>query len=145
MAYDPNNIFAKILRGEADAHVVLDEEHCLGFMDLMPQSPGHTLIIPREPAESIFDLSAETLAVLVATTRRVARAVKAAFEPAGMMILQLNGTDAGQTVFHIHFHVIPRYSGEGLTLHARSVAAPAQLREHAARIRAELDSAQTTD
>ena len=139
MAYDHNNIFAKILRGEADAHVVLDEEHCLAFMDLMPQSPGHTLIIPREPAQDIFDLSAESLAVLTATTQRVARAVKAAFQPAGMMILQLNGVDAGQTVFHIHFHVIPRYPGEGLTLHARSVADPADLRNHAARIRAVLD------
>ena len=139
MAYDHNNIFAKILRGEADAHVVLDEKHCLAFMDLMPQSPGHTLIIPREPAQDIFDLSAESLAVLTATTQRVARAVKAAFQPAGMMILQLNGPDAGQTVFHIHFHVIPRYPGEGLTLHARSVADPADLRNHAARIRAALD------
>lgn len=139
MAYDHNNIFAKILRGEADAHVVLDEEHCLAFMDLMPQSPGHTLIIPREPAQDIFDLSTAALGQLVATTQRVARAVKAAFEPPGMMIVQLNGADAGQTVFHIHFHVIPRYPGEGLTLHSRSVADPSDLRDHAARIRAVLD------
>ena len=141
MAYDPNNIFAKILRGEADAHVVLDEEHCLGFMDLMPQSPGHTLIIPREPAENIFDLSAPALGQLVATTQRVARAVKAAFKPPGMMIVQLNGVDAGQTVFHIHFHVIPRFPGEGLTLHARSIADAAELSEHAARVRAALEVA----
>ncbi len=138
MAYDPNNIFAKILRGEADAHVVLDEEHCLAFMDLMPQSPGHTLIIPREPAENIFDLSGRSLSVLVATTQRIARAVQAAFNPAGIMLLQLNGADAGQTVFHIHFHVIPRYPGEGLTLHARAVADAAELKDHAARIRYEL-------
>ena len=144
MAYDPDNIFAKILRGEADAHVVLDEEHCLAFMDLMPQSPGHTLIVPREPAEDIFGLSAPALTELITTTRRVARAVKAAFKPLGMMIVQLNGADAGQTVFHIHFHVIPRYEGEGLTMHARAVAAPAQLEEHAARIRAELASAHLT-
>ena len=138
MAYDTDNIFAKILRGEADAHVVLDEEHCLAFMDLMPQSPGHTLVIPREPAENLFDLSDEGLDVLVATTRRVARAVKAAFDPPGIMIVQLNGADAGQTVFHIHFHVIPRYPGDGLTLHARSVADAAELRANAARIRAAL-------
>ena len=140
MSYDDDNIFAKILRREGEAHVVLDEPQCLAFMDLMPQSPGHTLVIPREPAENIFDLSADGLSVLVATTQRVARAVKAAFQPAGIMILQLNGADAGQTVFHIHFHVIPRYPGEGLTLHARSMANAADLREHAARIRAELDS-----
>ena len=140
MSYDDDNIFARILRREAEAHVVLDEPQCLAFMDLMPQSPGHTLVIPREPAENIFDLSADGLSVLVATTQRVARAVKAAFQPAGIMILQLNGADAGQTVFHIHFHVIPRYPGEGLTLHARSMANAADLREHAARIRSELDS-----
>ncbi len=145
MAYDPDNVFAKILRGEADAHVVLDEEHCLAFMDLMPQSPGHTLIVPREPAESIFDLGTTALAQSIATTQRVARAVRAAFDPPGMMIVQLNGADAGQTVFHIHFHVIPRYPGEGLTLHARAPAAPAQLRAHAARIRAELESARPTN
>lgn len=138
MAYDPDNIFAKILRGEAEAHVVLDEEHCLAFMDLMPQSPGHTLVIPREPAEDIFDLGTAALARLITTTQRVARAVQAAFNPPGVMIVQLNGADAGQTVFHIHFHVIPRYEGEGLTLHARSVARAEDLRNHAARIRARL-------
>ena len=140
MAYDPDNIFAKILRGEASAHLVLDEEHCLAFMDLMPQSPGHTLIIPREPAENIFDLSTEGLAQLVSTTQRVARAVKTALQPAGLMIAQLNGTDAGQTVFHIHFHVIPRYAGEGLTFHARSMADSDELAANAARIRAALES-----
>ena len=138
MAYDPDNIFAKILRGEANAHVVLDEEHCFAFMDLMPQSPGHTLIIPREPAEDIFDLSTEALGQLITTTQRVARAVKAAFNPPGMMIVQLNGADAGQTVFHIHFHVIPRYAGEGLTFHARTMADADELAANAARIRAAL-------
>ena len=138
MAYDPDNIFAKILRGEANAHVVLDEEHCFAFMDLMPQSPGHTLISPREPAENIFDLSDEGLAHLTATTRRVARAVKTALNPAGLMIAQLNGVDAGQTVFHIHFHVIPRYAGEGLTFHARTMADADELAANAARIRAAL-------
>ncbi len=138
MAYDKDNIFAKILRGEAHAHTVLDEEHCLAFMDLMPQSPGHTLVIPKEPAENLFDLSAEGLGHLIATTQRVARAVKSAFEPAGLMVLQLNGADAGQTVFHIHFHVIPRYPGEGLTLQARSMADADDLAAHAASIRAAL-------
>lgn len=141
MAYDNDNIFAKILRGEANAHVVLDEQHCFAFMDLMPQSIGHTLIVPREPAENIFDLSDAGLRELIATTRRVARAVQAAFDPTGMMIMQLNGVDAGQTVFHIHFHVVPRYPGDGLKLHGRSIADTAALAEHAAKIRAQLDSA----
>ena len=141
MSYDPNNIFAKILRGEASAHVVLDEENCLAFMDLMPQSPGHILVIPREPAENLFDLSDTGLSALVLATRRVARAVRAAFNPTGLMIAQLNGADAGQTVFHIHFHVIPRTSGVGLPLHGRTVADAGELADHAARIRAQLDAA----
>jgi histidine triad (HIT) family protein len=139
VAYDKNNIFARILRGEAPAHTVLDDEHCLAFMDLMPQSPGHTLVIPKEPAENLFDLSAAGLGHAIATTQRVARAVKAAFQPAGIMMLQLNGADAGQTVFHIHFHVIPRYPGEGLTLHARSMADADELAAHAQRIQEALD------
>lgn len=139
MAYDPNNIFAKILRGDADAHVVLDESGCLAFMDVMPQSPGHTLVIARAPAADIFDVDAETLAALTAATRRVALAVRKAFAPGGVMVMQLNGADAGQTVFHLHFHVIPRYSGEGLALHGRSPANPEDLAAHAARIRAALD------
>lgn len=138
MAYDPENIFAKILRGEANAHVVLDEEYCLAFMDLMPQSPGHTLVIPKEPVENLFDLSSESLGRLMATTQRVAVAVKAAMHPPGLMILQLNGRDAGQSVFHTHFHVIPRYPGEGLTLHARPVADADELVANAAKIRAAL-------
>ena len=141
MPYDPDNIFARILRGEANAHVVLDEEHCLSFMDLMPQSPGHTLVIPREPAENLFELSDAALSELVLATRRVARAVRAAFKPPGMMIAQLNGAEAGQTVFHIHFHIIPRKGGLAMPLHASTMADAAELADHAARIRAELDAA----
>ena len=138
MAYDNDNIFARILRGELPAHVVLDEEHCLAFMDVMPQSPGHTLVIPRTPAENVFALSDEELSSLIVTTRRVAVAVKAAFDPGGVMLMQLNGADAGQSVCHIHFHVVPRYDGEGLKFHAREMAAPEVLADHAERIRAEL-------
>lgn len=137
-AYDPDNIFARILRGEAPAHVVLDEPDCLAFMDVMPQSPGHTLVIPKAPVADLFAIDAAALTGLIATTQRVAVAVRKAFEPGGVMVMQLNGADAGQTVFHLHFHVIPRYAGEGLTLHARSLAAPDALAAHAARIRAAL-------
>lgn len=138
MSYDNDNIFAQILRGEADAHVVLEDEHCLAFMDVMPQNPGHTLVIPREPATDLFQLSAENLMHLARTTQRVARAVKTAFKPDGVMVMQLNGAAAGQTVFHIHFHVVPRYQGEEVALHARTMAKPQELAEHAARIRAAL-------
>ena len=140
MAYDRDNIFARILRGEADAYRVLDEEHCLAFMDLMPQAPGHVLVIPREPAENLFELSDAGLSHLIVATKRVARAVRAAFAPPGMMIAQLNGAEAGQTVFHIHFHVIPREGGVAMPLHARNMADPAELAEHAARIGARLDA-----
>ncbi len=138
MAYDSDNIFARILRGELPAHVVLDEEHCFAFMDVMPQSPGHTLIVPRAAAETVFDLSDGELSCLIVTTRRVAVAVKAAFRPGGVMLMQLNGADAGQSVPHVHFHVIPRYDGEGLRFHARDMAEPEVLAAHAERIRAQL-------
>lgn len=138
MSYDDGNIFAKILRGEADAHIVLAEEHCLAFMDLMPQSPGHTLVIPRERAADLFDLSAAALSHLTLAVQRVARAVRAAFDAPGLMVAQLNGTAAGQSVFHIHFHVIPRQGGEQLQMHGRGMADPRQLAVYAARIRAAL-------
>lgn len=140
MAYDPDNIFAKILRGEMPSHTVLEEEHCVAFMDVMPQSPGHVLVIPREGAENLFDLSDDALGHVILATRRVAVAVQAAFDPGGIQIMQLNGADAGQTVFHIHFHVIPRYAGEGLALHARAMADPESLAEHAEKIRAALNA-----
>ena len=136
MAYDDSNIFAKILRGEANAHVVMEDAHCMAFMDVMPQSAGHTLVIPREPAENLFALSADGLSHLVAATQQVAQAVKRAFEPGGVMIAQLNGADAGQTVFHIHFHVVPRYGGgEPFKFHTRSMAPPEELARNAARLR----------
>ena len=139
MAYDPNNVFAKILRGELNAHVVLEDQNSLAFMDLAPQSPGHTLVIPKEPAENLFQLSPDGLGHLMRTTQRVALAVRQAFRPPGLMIAQLNGADAGQTVFHIHFHVIPRLTDEGPAIRSRSQAAQADLAAHAARIRAALE------
>ena len=143
MAYDADNIFARILRGEMNAHVVLDDMHCMAFMDVMPQSLGHTLVLPREPAENLFELSPEGLSHVAAATRRVAQAVRVAFDPGGVMVMQLNGADAGQTVFHIHFHIIPRYPGEEMKRHARSMADARQLEEQAARIRAALNAQPT--
>jgi len=139
MAYDPGNIFARILRGEVPAHKVYEDVHTLAFMDVMPQSDGHTLVIPRVAAENIFDLPPESLAATILTTQRVARAVKKAFSPPGVLIAQLNGTGAGQSVFHIHFHVVPRYEGIDLRFHAREMADQKMLAEHAARVRAALE------
>ena len=139
MAYDPSNVFARILRGEIPAHKVHEDEHTLAFMDVMPQSEGHTLVIPKAAAENIFELEPDALAATILATQRVARAARRAFDAPGVMIAQLNGAGAGQTVFHIHFHVIPRYDGIDLRFHARGMADPQVLAAHAARIRAALD------
>lgn len=141
MAYDPNNIFAKILRGEIPSVKVFEDAHTLAFMDIMPQADGHTLVIPKEPAENIFDLSPEGAAALVKTTQRVAKAVKKAMGAPGVMLAQLNGSAAGQTVFHIHFHIIPRSGGIDLKLHARQMEDPAKLKTFADKIVAALEPA----
>jgi len=139
MAYDTRNIFARILRGEIPAHKVYEDEHTFSFMDVMPQSDGHALVIPKAPAENVFDLAPEALSATILTTQRVARAVKKAFDPPGLMLVQLNGAGAGQSVFHIHFHIVPRYEGIDLRFHAREMADPKVLAEHAARVRAALE------
>ena len=139
MAYDTNNVFARILRGDIPAHKVFEDEHTLAFMDVMPQTDGHTLVIPKVPAENLFDLPEAALAATILTTQRVARAVRKAFDCPGVMIAQLNGSDAGQSVFHIHFHIIPRKAGIDLRFHARDMADQKMLAEHAARVRAALD------
>jgi len=139
MAYDRNNVFARILRGEIPAHKVFEDEHTLAFMDVMPQADGHTLVIPKAAAENLFDLPPQALAATILTTQRVARAVQQAFAAPGILIAQLNGAPAGQSVFHIHFHIVPRREGFDLRLHARDMADPAVLAAHAARVRAALD------
>jgi histidine triad (HIT) family protein len=139
MAYDTSNVFARILRGEIPAHKVCEDEHTLAFMDVMPQADGHTLVIPRSPAENILDLPPAALAATILTTQRVAKAVKKAFDAPGILIAQLNGPAAGQTVFHIHFHVVPRHAGLDLRFHARDMSDHKLLAEHAARVRAALD------
>jgi histidine triad (HIT) family protein len=136
MAYDPNNIFAKIVRGEAPCFKVYEDAATLAFMDIMPQAEGHTLVIPKEGAESIFDLSPEGGATLIKTTKKVAAAVKEVTAAPGILLAQLNGEAAGQTVFHIHFHVIPRTAGLDLRLHAREKADFEKLKALAVRIAA---------
>jgi histidine triad (HIT) family protein len=139
MAYDRNNVFARIVRGEIPAHKVFEDEHTLAFMDVMPQADGHTLVIPKAEAENLFDLPGPALAATILTTQRVARAVQKAFAAPGILIAQLNGPAAGQSVFHIHFHVLPRHEGLDLRFHARGMADPALLAAHAEKVRAALD------
>jgi len=122
MSYDRNNIFAKILRGEIPACTVYEDEYTLAFMDVMPQSDGHTLVIPKVEASNLFEISPDALNRLIVTTQTIAKAAQSAFKADGVTIMQFNGTAAGQTVFHLHFHVIPRYDGVQLRSHAREMA-----------------------
>ena len=138
MAYDSDNIFAKILRGEAPAFKVYEDDHALAFMDVMPQVEGHTLVIPKDKAENIHDADPTVLGATIQTVQTVAEAVKKAFEAPGVMIAQLNGSAAGQTVFHLHFHILPRFEGLEFKMHARGMEDFDKLEAHAARIRAQL-------
>lgn len=137
--YDPDNIFGKILRGEIPAHKVYEDEHSLAFMDVMPQGEGHTLVIPKAPSRGLLDAQPQTLAPLIDTVQRVGRAVKAAFAADGLTLFQYNEPAGGQTVFHLHFHLVPRHDGVPLKRHEGGMADNAVLAEHAARIRAALD------
>lgn len=139
MAYDTNNIFARILRGEIPAVKVYEDGKTLAFMDVMPQAEGHTLVIPKEAAENIFDLSPAGAASLIATTQKVAKAVRKGLNTPGLMIAQLNGSPAGQTVFHVHFHIIPRSAGADFRLHARQMENPENLKAMAELIKAALE------
>lgn len=138
MAYDNDNIFAKILRGEAPAHTVYEDEHTLAFLDVMPQADGHTLVLPKSPARNIFELDPDVLDPLMRTVQKVATGVRKAFPADGLRISQLNGPAAGQTVFHLHVHIIPCIEGKPRTPHATSMADPDVLAEHATRLKAAL-------
>ena len=140
MGYDSSNIFAKILRGEAPAFKVYETDQALAFMDVMPQVPGHTLVIPKDSAEGLHDVDPVILGETIQVVQTVAEAVKRAFEAPGIMIAQLNGPAAGQTVFHMHFHIMPRFQGLELKLHARTVEDFAVLEAHAERIRSHLSN-----
>lgn len=138
MSYDPNNVFAKILRGELPCVKVYEDETTLAFMDIMPSVEGHTLVIPKASAENIFDLEPAAAAALIKATQKVAKAVKKALACPGVMIVQLNGAAAGQSIPHIHFHVVPRSEGLDLRLHGRAMLNPEALEPVAKKIRASL-------
>ncbi|MEM7358729.1 MAG: HIT family protein [Pseudomonadota bacterium] len=134
MSYDNNNIFAKILREELPCIKVYEDEQTLAFMDIMPQADGHTLVIPKEPAVTLLDLSTEAAADLIVKVQTIAQAVKTGLNADGITIFQLNGAEAGQTVPHIHFHILPG-SILAARAHASASADPAHLEELAAQIR----------
>jgi histidine triad (HIT) family protein len=127
-------IFCRIVAGEADAARIAENEHALAFMDLFPVSAGHCLVIPKLHYESLFEADETTLPQVHLLARRVARAMKKALAPDGLMVTQLNGAAAGQTVFHYHAHLIPRQHGSALKLHGRRMAEAVELEGLARRI-----------
>lgn len=137
--YDTKNIFAKILSGDIPCAKVYEDARVFSFMDAFPQSKGHTLVIPKVSARNLFDIKSEHLQNLIHQTQRIGRAVLEGLEPDGIRIAQFNGEPAGQTVFHLHFHIIPVYESRAVTGHATGAMADLKdLQDVAARIRAKL-------
>ena len=137
-AYDPNNIFTKILRGELPAHRVYEDDRALAFLDIMPRAAGHTLVIPKNPARNILDIDADDLGYVATIAQRIARAGMKAFAADGITVQQFNETAGGQVVFHLHVHVIPRHDGIALRPPATYKASQDELAAAAEKIRAAL-------
>ncbi|OCJ03781.1 HIT family hydrolase [Rhizobium sp. AC44/96] len=137
-AYDSTNIFAKILRGEIPSHRIYEDEHTVAFMDVMPQAPGHVLVVPKAASRNLLDADPATLAQTIPVVQKIANAVKEAFDADGVFVCQFNEPAAGQTVFHLHFHVIPRHEGVALKPHSGKMEDNAVLAANAEKIKAEL-------
>jgi histidine triad (HIT) family protein len=137
-AYDPNNIFAKIVRGEMPAYKVYEDDKALAFLDIMPRSPGHTLVVPKAQARNLLDAAPDDLAHLMQVVQKVAKATMATFGAEGITIQQFNESAGGQVVFHLHVHVIPRKSGVALKPPASEKEKPEVLAEHAEKLKAAL-------
>nr|WP_272888327.1 HIT family protein [Stutzerimonas stutzeri] len=135
ISYDPQNIFAQIIRGDAPCYRLYEDDDVLAFLDLFPQSFGHALVIPKRSAAcNILDVDSEALCKVMAVVQKLTRVIVDELQPDGVQIAQFNGAPAGQTVFHIHVHIVPRYAGEGLGVHAAGKAEPAELEKLQARL-----------
>ena len=139
--YDPNNIFAKILRGELPSHKVYEDDRAFAFLDIMPRAPGHTLVIPKAPVRTFLDIKLDDLAHLMSATQKIARAAMNVFAADGLTIQQFNEPAGGQVVFHLHIHVIPRKNGVALKPPASMKEDPAVLSDQALKVAAALKSA----
>lgn len=137
--YDPDNIFAKILKGEMPCVKVYEDEHVISFMDIFPQAPGHTLVVPREPVRNALEMTDGALQATIVRVKRIANAVKSALQPDGIVITQFNGAPAGQTIFHVHFHIIPRMDGVALGAHGGGQADMDELKAQAEKIAAAIE------
>jgi histidine triad (HIT) family protein len=133
--YDNSNIFARILRGEIPSTRVYEDDAVVAFMDVMPQAPGHTLVVPKAASRNLLDADPLTFSRLMPVVQKVARAVKTAFDADGVTVMQFNEGAAGQTVFHLHFHVIPRTEGVPLKAHSGQMERPEVLAANAEKIR----------
>ena len=138
MTYDPDNIFAKILRGEIPSHKIYEDEHTLAFMDVMPQVDGHCLVIPKVGSRGLLDAEPVVLAHVMPVVQKVAKAAVAVTGADGFQIRQYNEQAGGQTVFHLHFHILPMKEGVPLKPHSGKMADHAVLAEQAKAIRAKL-------
>lgn len=139
-SYDPNNIFAKILRGELPCYKVYEDDKTLAFLDIMPRSPGHTLVLPKAPARNILDIGTDDLTHAVTVAQKIAKAAIKAFSADGITIQQFNEGAGGQVVFHLHVHVIPRKTGVALKPPASEKEKPDVLAEHAKKLAAAIEA-----
>lgn len=138
MAYDDTNIFARILRGELPAHKVYEDAAVIAFMDVMPQGEGHTLVVPKAPSRNLLDADPATFGQLFSVVQKIAVAVKKAFAADGVTVQQFNEIAAGQSVYHLHIHVLPRFEGVPLKPHTGAMEKPEVLAANAEKIRAAL-------
>ena len=139
-SYDPNNIFAKILNGELPCHKVYEDDRALAFLDIMPRTPGHTLVLPKAPARNILDVAPDDLAHVMKVVQKVARAAMQAFGADGVTVQQFNEGAGGQVVFHLHVHIIPRKQGVPMKPPAAEKEKPDVLAENAKRLAAAIGS-----
>jgi histidine triad (HIT) family protein len=140
-SYDPNNIFAKILRGELPAYKVYEDDRTLAFLDIMPQATGHTLVIPKAPSRNMLDADPEEVAYVVKVAQKIAKVAMSVFAADGLMLVQYNEPASGQSVYHLHVHVIPRKEGVPLRPPASYKEDPSVLAEQAAKLAAALKNA----
>jgi histidine triad (HIT) family protein len=136
--YDANNLFAKILRGDLPAYKVYEDDKALAFLDIMPRAPGHTLVLPKNPARNLLDVAPADLAHVHQVAQKVAKAAMQTFDAEGITIQQFNEKAGGQVVFHLHVHVIPRKEGVALKPPASEKEKPEVLAEHAEKLKAAL-------
>lgn len=136
--YDPDNIFAKILKGEIPSHKVYEDDDVLVIMDVMPQADGHSLVIPKKPSRNLLDADPAALSAIIKVVQKVSQAAVRAFDADGVWVSQFNEAASGQTVFHLHFHVVPRHEGVDLRGHARDMEDNEVLAANAEKLRGAL-------